>query len=67
MLLYCCRNYIVAKAEFAGVEHFREIQIDDNKIIVTDYSNRPFEVYFTNRVYSVGYGEIKRRGICDSQ
>lgn len=60
-LLYCCRDSIIAYAEYEGISHLREIRIKDNQIVVVDYSDNPFTVSFTNKFYSTGYGELKRR------
>lgn len=59
-LLYCAGNKIVGRARYADVEHIREIEIDDNKIIVRDFANLLFTVGFKNKVYSTGYGKLER-------
>lgn len=60
-LLYCRQNNIIASAEYNGIIHIREIVIEDNRVVVIDYSNNPFTVSFHNRIYSMGYGELEGR------
>lgn len=59
-LLYCSENKIVGRTRYADVEHIREIEIDDSKIIVKDFANHPFTVGFKNKLYSVGYGKLEK-------
>ncbi len=69
-LLYGKDSMIIAKAQYNGIEHTREILIEDKQIIVNDYCNYPFRVSFRNIIYSTGYGKLKKskiRGINDSK
>ena len=59
-LLYYGENIIVGKAIYQGIEHIRKIEIFEHQIIVTDYANKPFKVFFKNKIYSAGYGELER-------
>lgn len=59
-LLYCSRNCLMAKVRYGETEHIREIRLEDNRITVMDYATHPFTVSFDYKMYSAGYGEIKR-------
>ena len=59
-LVYCSGNKIVGRTRYAGVEHTREIEIDDNKIIVKDSANHLFTVGFKNKLYSTEYGKFDK-------
>ncbi len=59
-LLYCASNRIAAKVRYGDIECLRDISLADNKIVVNDFSNKPFKVAFSNKVYSDGYGKLKR-------
>lgn len=60
-LLYCTGNRVIGMVKYDDIEHIRDIQLTDNSITVTDYANKPFKVSFDNRVYSVGYGRMRRK------
>lgn len=57
-LLYCDTNTIIGKAVYSNVEHVRKIQLLPHEIIITDYANQPFDVSFTNKFASIGYGKL---------
>lgn len=59
-LLYCSRNRILAKAVYGDVECMREICLSDHGITIHDFANKPFDVSFHNKIYSDGYGKIKK-------
>lgn len=59
-LLYCTKNRLVAKVTYGEVDCLRDINITDCKIIVKDFANKPFHSGFKNRIYSEGYGRLKR-------
>lgn len=59
-LLYCDNNRIAAKVRYGDIECLRDISLTDNKIIVNDFANKPFKAVFSNKVYSDGYGKLKR-------
>ena len=59
-LLYCNRNRVAVKLNYDNIECLREICLSGNKIIVNDFANKPFKVSFHNRLYSDGYGKLKR-------
>ncbi len=59
-LIYCCEDCLMAKARYGEVWHIRKIQFDTSQITVTDYATCPFTVAFANKMYSTGYGELKR-------
>ena len=59
-LLYCTKNRIIAKVSYGSAECLRDIHLADNKIEVYDSCNKPFKVSFKNKIYSDGYGKIKR-------
>ncbi|MDE6567097.1 MAG: heparinase II/III family protein [Lachnospiraceae bacterium] len=59
-LLYCTQNRVIGRVKYDGVEHIRDIELTESSITVTDYANRHFKVSFHNRIYSVGYGEMRR-------
>lgn len=52
---------LIAIANYSDVEHIRDVEIKDDKVIVRDYANRKFWVNFNYAVYSVGYGRLKKR------
>lgn len=60
-LLYCCKECLIAKVRYGNIEHIREIRLDDVQVTVIDYATRPFTVSFTNKMYSTGYGELKKK------
>lgn len=60
-LLYCCRDCLMAKARYGNVEHIRKVLFDDCRITVIDYGTCPFTVSFGNKIYSTGYGDIKKK------
>lgn len=55
-LLYYSESLMLAKAEYGKVEHIRKIEIKDDSVVITDYSNFPFTVSFNNKLVSTGYG-----------
>lgn len=59
-LLYCTKDRIIGQVKYDDVVHVRDIQLTDKSVVVTDYANKPFEVSFRNKVYSVGYGKLRR-------
>lgn len=65
-LLECTKDKIVARENYSGVDHIREILFTGSKIKVKDYANKPFTVHFTNPFYSIGYGKMKGRIDYDS-
>lgn len=60
-LIYCCKECIIAKVQYEGVEHIREVRIGSSQIKVIDYSNSLFTVSFKNKMYSPGYGEVRKQ------
>lgn len=60
-LLYYAKDRIVAKLTYGDNVCMRDIMIKKNEIIVMDYCNKPFQVAFRNRIFSDGYGKLKRR------
>ncbi len=62
-LLYCAKDRIAAELTYGNVICQREIQITDNKIVIKDSANKPFKAGFSNRIYSDGYGRLKRVSI----
>ena len=60
-LLYCTKDRVIGRVKYDDTIHVRDIQLTDKSVIVTDYSNKPFEVSFRNEVYSVGYGKMRRK------
>lgn len=59
-LLYCADNRMVARVRYGDIECLRDISLTDNEIVVNDFANKPFKVAFCNKVYSDGYGKLKR-------
>lgn len=59
-LLYCTKNKIIAKVNYGNTKCLRDIHLTDNRIEVFDFCNKPFKVSFKNKIYSDGYGKIKR-------
>lgn len=59
-LLYCSKNKISVKANYGDIECLREVRLTDNEIMIHDFANKPFSVSFHNKMYSDGYGKIKR-------
>lgn len=59
-LLYCANNRMVAGVRYGDIECLRDINLTDNKVVVNDFANKPFKVAFSNKVYSDGYGKLKR-------
>lgn len=57
-LLECTGEKVVARENYAGVDHIREILFTESKIKVKDYVNKPFSTNFRNSFYSIGYGEM---------
>lgn len=57
-LLECTGKKVVARENYAGVDHIREILFTESKIKVKDYANKPFSTNFRNSFYSIGYGEM---------
>lgn len=51
-------NSITLKAAYYGVEHIRSFEIFDNKLVITDYCNQPFEQNFDSTLSSRGYGNL---------
>lgn len=60
-LLECTKEKIVARENYSGVDHIREVLFSGSEIIVKDYANKPFTVHFTNSFYSIGYGKMRGR------
>lgn len=59
-LLYCVKDRIVAKVRYGEIECLRDISLTDNMIIVRDFSNKPFKARFHNKIFSDGYGKLKK-------
>ena len=59
-LLYCCKDCLMAKVRYGNMEHIRKVLFDNCRITVIDYGTCPFTVSFVNKLYSTGYGEIKK-------
>jgi hypothetical protein len=50
------------KANYYGVEHVRKFTIINNKLIITDYCNKPFKVNINQfDMYSSNYGKFQNR------
>ena len=62
-LLYCTKNRLVAKVVYGDVDCLRDIRITDDKIIIKDFANKPFRSAFKNKIYSDGYGRLKRTNL----
>jgi len=65
-LLECTKEKVVARENYFGVDHIREILFSGSRIIVKDYANKPFSVHFANSFYSIGYGKMRGRIDYDS-
>lgn len=65
-LLECTKEKIVARENYSGVDHIREILFSGSEIKVKDYANKPFTVHFKNSFYSTGYGKMRGRIDYDS-
>lgn len=65
-LLECTGEKVVARENYAGVDHLREVLFMESKITVKDYVNKPFSVDFRNAFYSIGYGKMRGRIHYDS-
>lgn len=59
-LLHCTRNRVAAKAKYGDIECLRDLWLTENTLIVKDYANKPFCAAFHNKIYSDGYGKIRR-------
>lgn len=59
-LLYCTKDMVAATVTYKDVVCLRKIEITGSKIIVKDSANKPFKAGFQNRIYSDGYGKLKR-------
>jgi len=59
-LLYCMKNRLIATVSYDDIKCLRAIHLTDSRIEVHDSCNKPFKVSFKNKIYSDGYGKIKR-------
>lgn len=66
-LLQYTGEKIVARENYAGIDHIREISFTESKIKVKDYVNKPFSVNFVNTFYSTGYGKMRGKINYDSK
>lgn len=62
-LLYCAKDRMAAAVTYGDVKCQREIEITGSKIIIKDSANKPFKMGFRNKIYSDGYGRLKRMTI----
>lgn len=60
-LLYCCKDCLMAKVRYGNMEHIRKVLFDNCQITIIDYGTCPFTVSFVNKLYSTGYGEMKKK------
>jgi len=59
-LLQIYATSITLKAKYYGVEHIRKFEIFEDKLIITDYCNKPFKVNFNQYdKFSPNYGIIE--------
>lgn len=49
---------LVAEVEYDEIKNIRRIKIQEDKVIVIDYCNKPFNVNFNNGLHTRGYGKI---------
>lgn len=55
-------NIIAVEASWDGIIHRREFVLDIDNMQINDFSNEDFEVHeFTDRYYSLGYGQLYER------
>ena len=59
-LLHCTRNRVTVRARYGDVKCMRDLWLTENALIVKDFANKPFSVTFRNKIYSDGYGKVKR-------
>lgn len=59
-LIDCSESSISLFLEYKGVKHLRRFKIEDDKIVIKDYSNKNFTLNFVNAEseYSNGYGKL---------
>lgn len=57
-LINISTTQVVVKVETNNYIHYREVIITNNKFIVTDYCNKPFEQNFNLPLFSNGYGKL---------
>lgn len=56
-MLESTKNSIKLMVEYYGITHIRNFEIFEDKIIITDYCNKPFEQNFNSTLFSKGYGK----------
>lgn len=50
-------TYIKLYSKYKDIQHIREFNILEDKIVINDYSNKEFNVNFNKYLYSNGYGK----------
>ena len=56
-MLESTKNSIKLMVEYYGITHIRNFEIFEDKIIITDYCNKPFKQNFNSTLFSKGYGK----------
>lgn len=57
-LLELTKNSIKLQVNYYGLTHIRNFEIFENKIIITDYCNKPFVQNFNSTILSSAYGKL---------
>lgn len=56
-LLESSQNSLKLMVEYYGITHIRNFEILNDRLVITDYCNKPFEQHFNTTLFSNGYGK----------
>lgn len=56
-ILEATNNSIKLMVEYYGITHIRNFEILNDRLVITDYCNKPFEQHFNTALSSNGYGK----------